>query len=239
MDPILDGEVCARDILYLLDLGINTVWVDGLASTANHSPCMKHFRDAGIYVVVYLGSSPNEWIFRTQAWDRDIMARYIKVMQNLAGYSNLLGFIFGMSVITSPLVKAAIRDTREYLTSKGNQVYIGTGGTNRSEHVMRDMMNCGDRSSAIDFLVFEADAPCADVVRMQDEIQGIASRHADFSIPLFFKSHLCEDESRIAVGSLPFVYNPNITTVFSGAIFLDYAGSPESNRPGQYTTLLK
>ena len=124
-DPLADADSCKRDIPYLIQLGTNTIRTYAIDPTKDHTECMNALADAGIYVISDL-SSPGSSIDRNDAsWNDDLYSRYTAVIDNMANFTNTLGFFAGNEVSNSPnntdasaFVKAAARDMKSYMKQK-------------------------------------------------------------------------------------------------------------------------
>ncbi|KAI5277806.1 1,3-beta-glucanosyltransferase gas1, partial [Ascosphaera aggregata] len=161
-DPLADTSSCKRDIAYLRQLHTNTIRVYAIDPSKDHDVCMNALADAGIYVVADL-SEPSTSINRdSPLWDVALYERYTSVIDALAKYDNTLGFFAGNEVTNnisntdaSAFVKAAVRDSKAYIKSKGYRE-MGVGyATNDDADIRMNLahyFNCGDNTKDnIDF----------------------------------------------------------------------------------------
>jgi hypothetical protein len=227
---------CSRDIPYLAALGVNAILVDVINPNADHAGCMTQLQAAGIYVLINLGG-PNEQIMQTQTWDRELQRRFFGVAEGLMGYSNLLGFYTTGTAITIPFVKAAVRDLKQFLKSKGQgHVPVGYSSLIRGKD-LSDVLNCGDKESSIDFMALELDPLCSSLNQTQETVEIAAAQYRDYSIPLMFWGSRCVPQVQGNIGAIPSIYESNITKVTTGAFMFSYFGSRRSNQTGNRCTI--
>lgn len=196
---------------------------------------MEAFQNAGIYVLVDLAAWDSPEFPRIlligsdgsgypqPSWDGDIWAAYTTVVDELAGFSNLLGFVVAESfsmeserddqfVDGLPLAKAATRDLKAYMTEKTyRNIPIGFLGNNYTSDIDlgASYLKCGNVSESIDFWALSVDWCGNDT---------LSSTYEDFGLPVFMGLYYCSDEidSFIEVGEL---YTAEMTTVFSGGFY--------------------
>jgi hypothetical protein len=116
----------------LKELGANVIRTYAIDPTQDHSVCMGLLDEAGIYVISDLGE-PNLSINReSPSWNLQLYDRYTSVIDDLSQYTNVIGFFAGNEVTNnasytpaSAFVKAAVRDTKAYIKSKGYTAGVG------------------------------------------------------------------------------------------------------------------
>ena len=236
VDPLADVAGCTRDVPYLKKLGANTIRTYAIDPTADHSKCMALLDAAGIYVISDLGE-PNLSINRdSPEWDTALYARYTGVVDSLAQYSNVIGFFAGNEVTNnlsytgaSAFVKAAVRDTKAYIKSKGYRA-MGVGYAADDDASVRANVaayfNCGDVSTQIDFWGYNIYEWCGD---SDYETSGYANRTAEFtgySVPAFFAEYGCNTQGGGAAGrkfsEVAALYGSQMSPVFSGGFVYEY-----------------
>ncbi|KAI5248421.1 hypothetical protein E4T42_05658 [Aureobasidium subglaciale] len=232
-DPLADASICSRDIPYLKALRTNTIRVYAIDPTKNHDDCMNMLADAGIYVVSDL-SAPDQSINRNDpAWNDDLYERYVSVVDALAPYSNTLGFFAGNEVSNSKnttnasaFVKAAVRDTKAYIASKGyRQLGVGYATSDDSDIRvnMADYFDCSsDTALNIDFWGYNVYSWC-DPSSYQES--GYAARTEEFStysVPVFFAEYGCNTVRPRTWGEVEALYGSDMTEVWSGGIVYMY-----------------
>ncbi|KAF2666172.1 hypothetical protein BT63DRAFT_458535 [Microthyrium microscopicum] len=229
-DPLIDIKDCERDIPFLKELGINTILVEYIRPDpeTDHSPCMNAFQKAGIYVVVHLEAS-NESINQLQNWDRELKARWLRVVDNMAPFVNVLGFLSPSSYITYAFLKAAIRDVKKYIITKSyRQVPIISDGWVRGKDTLQPL-NCGDKNSSIDVLFTHLEK-CSDDTVTQQSIALTRKTLGDYPSPVVYMAQNCGSTN--SVGSLHNIFDSNATSFLSGAIMSSYFGDFISKTPG-------
>lgn len=191
---------------------------------------------AGIYVISDLGE-PNLSIDRTNPeWNTALYARYTSVVDSMAQYTNTIGFFAGNEVTNnlsytgaSAFVKAAVRDTKAYITSKGYRA-MGVGYAADDDPYVRAAVaayfNCGDVADQIDFWGYNIYEWCGD---SSYQASGYANRTAEFtgySVPAFFAEYGCNTQGGGAAGrkftEVAALYGPDMSPVFSGGFVYEY-----------------
>lgn len=201
MDPLADATACKRDIPYLKELGTNTIRVYSIDPKKNHDECMKLLQEAGIYVVSDL-SEPKTSINRdSPAWNEELYTRYTSVIDELAQYTNVLGFFAGNEVTNnktntnaSPFVKAAVRDVKAYIKQKGyRQIPVGYA-TNDDSNIrvpIAEYFNCDSEDSAIDFWGYNIYSWCGDSSFQKSGYLDRTQELSTYSKPAFFAEYGC------------------------------------------------
>ncbi len=246
IDPLADYTSCSRDIPYLIQLRTNTIRVYAIDPTKDHSQCMNALANAGIYVISDL-SSPTQSINRdTPSWNDELYARYTAVVDNMANYTNTLGFFAGNEVSNAPnntdasaFVKAAVRDTKAYIKNS-NYRTIGVGyATNDDAEIrvnMADYFNCGDASSAIDFWGYNIYSWCGDSSYTKSGYDVRTQEFSTYSVPAFFAEYGCNDVEPRTFTEVGALYGSNMSSVWSGGIVYMYF--QEANNYGKFSSPL-
>jgi 1,3-beta-glucanosyltransferase GAS1 len=235
VDPLANVAACTRDVPELKKLGANTIRTYAIDPTADHSQCMALLDAAGIYVISDL-SEPNLSINReSPQWDTELYTRYTGVVDSLAQYSNVIGFFAGNEVTNnlsytgaSAFVKAAVRDTKAYIKSKGYRA-MGVGYAADDDPSVRANVaayfNCGDVADQIDFWGYNIYEWCGDSNYVTS---GYANRTAEFtgySVPAFFAEYGCNNPGGAAgrkFTEVAALYGSQMSPVFSGGFVYEY-----------------
>ncbi|VVT46849.1 uncharacterized protein SAPINGB_P001418 [Magnusiomyces paraingens] len=240
-DPLADGTACARDLPYLLELKTNVLRVYAVNTSLNHDDCINLFAENGIYIIADL-SEPGLSINRdSPSWTIDLYSRYTSVIDQLQGYSNVLGFFAGNEVTNnntntdaSPFVKAAIRDTKAYIKSQGYRsipVGYSTNDDADTRGYLADYFNCGSEDEIADFYGINMYEWCGSTVNF--ETSGYADRTLEFenyTVPVFFSEYGCNVPQPRQFNDIPSLYSTNMTDTWSGGIVYMYF--EESNNYG-------
>ena len=197
-DPLADGAACQRDVPYLQQLGANVIRTYNIDPTQDHDTCMNLLADAGIYVFSDL-AQPSQSINRADpSWDLDLFTRYTDVVDSLAKYSNVIGFFAGNEVTNnatyapaSAFVKAAVRDTKAYIKSKGYTTGVGYAADDDSgtRANVAAYFNCGDTAEGIDFWGYNIYSWCGDSSYTESGYDQRTAEFANFSVPAFFAEY--------------------------------------------------
>ena len=231
-DPLADTDACKRDVPYLEKLGTNTIRVYAIDPKSDHSECMKRLQDAGIYVIADL-SSPGESIVRNDPkWDADLYSRYVAVIDEMAQYSNVLGFFGGNEVSNeksntdaSAFVKAAVRDMKQYIKAK-NYRPMGVGyATNDDAGIrekMADYFNCDNADDSIDFWGYNIYSWCGDSNYQKSGYKTRTEEFKDYSVPVFFAEYGCNAVQPRKFSEVEALYGDKMADVWSGGIVYMY-----------------
>ncbi|KAG9045555.1 1,3-beta-glucanosyltransferase gas1 [Tulasnella sp. UAMH 9824] len=203
IDPLSDANGCNRDLPYLKQLGVNAIRVYSVNSALNHDSCMKALSDAGIYVILDLALPVNGSIDRASpAWTTNLLDLYIGTVDAFSKYDNVLAYNVGNEVVTAPaetisapFIKAAARDVKAYLKSKGSSALVSFSSTDGSDGAD------GWRTALAEYLACDTDATSIDLYGLNTyrwcgdgsiaNYNGIISDFQNFPIPAYFSEYGC------------------------------------------------
>ncbi|CCF57644.1 hypothetical protein KAFR_0C06480 [Kazachstania africana CBS 2517] len=231
-DPLADYTTCSRDIPYLQALDTNVIRVYALNTSLDHTECMEALNDAGIYVIADL-SSPSESINRDDpTWTLELFQRYKDVVDVMANYTNVLGFFAGNEVSNdyetadaSAFVKAAIRDTKQYISDQGYRsipVGYSSNDDSKTRVAMADYFDCGDSSDRADFYGINMYEWCGNSTYSSSGYEARTKEFANLTIPVFFSEYGCNAVTPRLFTEVQALYGENMTDVWSGGIVYMY-----------------
>jgi hypothetical protein len=161
--------------------------------------------------------------------------RYKAVVDEMSKYDNVIGFFAGNEVTNnrsntpaSAFVKAAVRDTKGYIKSKGGR-WLGVGyAANDDADIREDIahyFNCGDQEHAIDFWGYNIYEWCGESTFEKSGYKTQVDFFKDYSVPVFFAEYGCNTvggaEGRIWQETEA-LYSDQMTGVVSGGIVYMY-----------------
>ncbi|CZT47096.1 related to 1,3-beta-glucanosyltransferase [Rhynchosporium secalis] len=235
-DPLADTTSCKRDIPLLQKAGANTIRTYAIDPTKDHTQCMQLLDAAGIYVISDLGE-PNTSINREDPeWNIKLLKRYTSVVDSLASFTNTIGFFAGNEVPnnlsytgSSAFVKAAVRDTKAYIKSKGYHA-MGVGYAADDLPSVRANVaayfNCGPVEDQIDFWGYNIYEWCGNSDYVTSGYADRVQEFSQYSVPSFFAEYGCNTQGGGAAGrkftEVAAIYGSNMTEVFSGGIVYEY-----------------
>lgn len=211
---------------------------------------MQLLNDAGIYVISDL-SEPNTSIDRSDPqWNVKLFTRYKAVVDSLANYTNVLGFFAGNEVSNqanntdaSAYVKAAVRDTKAYISDK-NYRWMGVGYAANDDVDIRDEIssyfNCGDESDSIDFFGYNIYSWCGESDFESSGYNRFIEEFTDYSVPVFFAEYGCnlpDGAAERTFDETTALYSSNMSAVVSGGIVYEYF--EETNDYGKIFSVAK
>lgn len=235
VDPLADETRCKQDVPLLAQLGTNVIRTYAIDPTADHSACMKLLNDAGIYVISDL-SEPNLSIDRSDPeWNIELFTRYQQVVDSLAKYPNVIGFFAGNEVSNqanntgaSAYVKAAVRDTKQYIKDKKYR-WMGVGYAANDDKDIRDDLssyfNCGDADESIDYFGYNIYSWCGESNFEDAGYNRFIEAFKTYSVPVFFAEYGCNLPSGAAARTFDetaALYTANMSDVVSGGIVYEY-----------------
>ncbi|RDL30451.1 1,3-beta-glucanosyltransferase [Venustampulla echinocandica] len=231
-DPLADAAGCTRDVPLLKELGTNVIRVYAIDPTKDHKTCMNLLQESGIYVIQDLSNPVQSIIRDAPEWNTELFASYAAVIDEMAPYTNTLGFFAGNEVSNdvnntnaSAFVKAAVRDMKAYIKTK-NYRTIGVGYATNDDGIIRTSLanyfNCGNRSDSIDFWGYNIYSWCGESSFTASGYDQRTLEFANYSVPAFFAEYGCNQVKPRPFTEVQALYGPNMTGVWSGGIVYMY-----------------
>ena len=226
----------------------NVIRVYAIDPTANHDDCMEQLASNGIYVVADLSEPGTSITNNAPSWNVPLFRRYAAVVDAMSKYNNVIGFFAGNEVISranetaaAAFVKAAVRDTKGYISSQNYRSTLGVGYATADvpgRDNLADYFACqpGDSGNAtsIDFWGYNVYSWCGDSNYQESSYGERVQFFSDYPVPVFFAEYGCIEGIDGGPTRRPFteveVLYGNMTEVFSGGIV--YSWFMEENNYG-------
>ena len=154
----------------------------------------------------------------------------------MSAYTNVIGFFAGNEVPnnttytgSAAFVKAAVRDSKAYIKSKGYRA-MGVGYAADDDATVRAnvaaYMNCGDSAAQIDFWGYNIYEWCGDSSFTTSGYDQRVKEFQSYSVPAFFAEYGCNTQGGGAAGrtftEVAALYGSQMTGVFNGGIVYEY-----------------
>lgn len=246
IDPLAQGDACKRDVPFLQQLKINVIRVYSVNSTLNHDDCMSAFSQAGIYTIIDLALPLNGSIDRlSPSWGTNLLDEYMHTVDAFSKYDNVLAYNIGNEVVVqattsvSPYVKAAARDTKAYLKSKGSSALVGyaaiNGASNWREplanYLTCDPSNGNSDSTAIDIYGLNDYEWCGNST-FQGSYATTTAAFAQYNVVAYFSEYGCLSSPARPWTEVVALFSSDMNTVWSGGIAFSYF--PAESAAGQF-----
>ncbi|RKP32298.1 beta-1,3-glucanosyltransferase [Metschnikowia bicuspidata] len=238
-DPLADSAACKRDVEYMINTNTNVLRVYAVDPTKNHDECMKIFSDAGIYIIADL-SEPKLSVNRDNPeWNLSLYKRYTSVVDMFAKYKNVLGFFAGNEVSNnntnteaSVFVKAAVRDMKSYIKSKGWSYPVGYSSNDDADIrvPIAQYFSCGSLEERADFFGINMYEWCGESTFKESGYEARTEEYKNLTIPVFFSEYGCNTVQPRKFRDIPVLFSNQMTHVWSGGIM--YMFFQEENNYG-------
>ncbi|KIM85434.1 carbohydrate-binding module family 43 protein [Piloderma croceum F 1598] len=247
IDPLSNGTACQRDLPFLQQLKVNAIRAYSVNSSLNHDACMQAFSGAGIYAIIDLSLPVNGSIDRASpAWSTNLLDLYINTIDTFSKYDNVLAFNVGNEVViadngtdAAPFIKAAVRDIKAYLASKGSSILVGYASidgssdfrTELANYLSCDPSNSGSGSTAIDLYGLNNYEWCGNST-FQASYAGVESDFSNFNVPAYFSEFGCITSPPRVWTEVAALFSPEMSPVWSGGLAFSYF--PDASVQGQF-----
>ena len=237
IDPLDDGRLLElkRDIAVFRELGLNTIQVSALSPGKDYSKAMNLLADAGIYVLVALFEDvqkPDDKIDKgayldtTPYYTVQLLKPALNVVDAMADYSNLLGFVVAIESINRPglsklaeVYRAAVRDIKFWLLERGGRsppVGVSINDIAMIKRPMLEYFTAGTRSERVDFFAMDNWGWC---YKSSFQISGWKSTveaYGKYPVPMYLSAFGASAGKRRLWEEIGCLFSPDMTGVFSG-----------------------
>ncbi|CAE7176919.1 unnamed protein product [Rhizoctonia solani] len=234
VDPLALPTSCARDLPYLKQLGVNAVRVYSVNSQLNHDECMAALDGAGIYTIIDLSLPLNGSINRAApSWTTNLQSLYTDTIDAFAKYNNVLSFNVANEVInlannthTAPFIKAAARDIKAYLKSKGSSALVGYSTVDAS--AIRDnvvqYLTCDKEETSVDTQIVGLNTYrwCGADDISSSGYNQITELFQNVPVPSYLSEFGCQKELPRLFTEVAALYSDAMTSVWSGGVAFSY-----------------
>jgi len=230
IDPLANPNNCNRDVPFLQQLGINAIRAYSVDPTLNHDGCMSSLSSAGIYTIIDLTQPVNGSIDRANArWTSNLLTQYLQTVDAFLKYDNVLAFTVGNEVvrmpnetIAAPFIKAAARDVKAYLKSKGSSALVTYASTDGADWriLLAQYLSCGDDSESLDLYglnnyEWKGDATIA-------SYSGSNQDFANYNIPAYFSEFGSNLDPPRLFTEVQALFGSDMSQIWSGGLAFSY-----------------
>lgn len=247
IDPLSNGDACARDIPYLQQLGVNTIRVYSVNSSLNHDACMSALSTAGIYTIIDLSLPVNGSIDRlAPSWTTNLLDLYIASIDAFSKYDNVLAYNVGNEVVidangtaAAAFVKAAARDVRAYLNSKSSTALVAYAAIDApstwrlplASYLSCDVSGTNSGATALDLYGLNNYQWCG-ASTFEASYADVESQYASYNIPAYFSEFGCITSPPRLWTEAGALLSANMSDVWSGGLAFSYF--PATSAQGQF-----
>lgn len=232
-DPLADSTGCTNAVTLMKSLGANVIRTYRVNATLSHDACMKTFADAGIYLFLDLETPYTTVVSDAPTWNTVQYAAFAATVDAFAKYPNTAGFFIGNENVNdynvssaAPFVKAAARDMRAYIKSKGYRaIPVGYAGADVADLQIQlaEYLACGAATDGIDFYGINIYRWCGTSTYTQSGYDVLESQYRNLTRPVFFSEFGCNIPlgTTRQFGEIPSLYGI-MSDVFSGGIAYEW-----------------
>jgi hypothetical protein len=235
-DVLADVGTCERDIDWLLKLNANAIFVADLEPLQDHAPCMKAFDAVGIYVVVKFEIASELLV----SWSYDHYEKFLRVIDNMAGYRNTLGIRAGLisarpdkattaSINDYARLKAVVRDLKGYIQDKRlREIPVRVAAWSDVpiiESYIVSYMTCLGEESQPDFIVVVLKWSTGDTYgycHTPDEMSTILDIFDTVDLPILAELVVCETQGNDDYSQVNQTFALNQSALLSGIHFGEF-----------------
>ncbi|KAF8592022.1 carbohydrate-binding module family 43 protein [Ramaria rubella] len=240
LDPLADSAGCTRDLPFLKQLGVNSIRAYSVNSSLNHDSCMQAFSGAGIYAIIDLSLPVNGSIDRSDpSWTTNLLDLYLNTVNAFLKYDNVLAFNVGNEIVAqadtmpnitaaAPYIKAAARDVKAYLKSKGSTALVGyasTDGPSTWRDPLAHYLGCDSDATSIDLFglnnYIQSSEWCGDS-NFQSAYAETNAEFSDLNIPAYFSEFGCNTSPPRLWTEVQALFGEQMVPNWSGGLAFSY-----------------
>lgn len=238
-------EQLKYDIEVFKELGLNAIQVSALDPTKAHGKAMELLADAGIYVLVTLleealsdndetgsGTNSDPNIDGATQYSADLMKPVLKVVDDMANYSNLLGFVVAVDSIkmntTTSVAKsyrAAVRDIKAYLRLRSGR--CPPVGVSISDQMMwgslkLEYFTAGNVEERVDFFAMDCWGWAHKSSFQISGWKNMVEHFSKYPVPMYMSAFGSVVGKPRLWQEIECLFSPDMTGVFSGGCLYTY-----------------
>ncbi|CAE6515272.1 unnamed protein product [Rhizoctonia solani] len=220
VDPLAMPDACKRDIPYLQQLTVNAIRVYSVNSSLNHDECMI---DLSLPVNGSLDRS-------SPAWTTNLLDLYIGTIDVFSKYNNVLAYNIGNEVVTetnntvaAPFIKAAARDVKAYLKSKGSSALVGYASTDGSgwRDPLANYLACDKDDDSLDIYGLNNYRWCG-AGSFEGSYSSVQQSFENYPIVAYFSEYGCVSQPPRLWTEATALFSSQMTPVWSGGLAFSY-----------------
>lgn len=245
-DVLSNPQKCARDILLMQDLGVNTIRVYSVNPDLNHDVCMTMLAASGIYLVLDVNSPlQGQHLNRYEPWTTyttSYLEHVFKVVDVFSKYNNTLAFFAGNEVINDkrsarnapPFVKQLISDIKQYMAKHSpRNVPVGYSAADDLDYrvSLSKYLECEHQAfpnGSVDFYGINTYQWCGHQTFESSGYDKLTKAYHDYTKPVFFSEFGCNEVVPRQFEEIEAMFSPQMFTTFSGGLIYEYSLEPNN-----------
>lgn len=245
-DVLSNPKKCARDILLMQDLGVNTIRVYSVNPDLDHDVCMTMMASAGIYLVLDVNSPlPGQHLNRYEPWTTyttSYLEHVFKVVDVFSKYNNTLAFFAGNEVVNDkrsarnspPYVKQLISDIKQYMAKHSPRtVPVGYSAADDLDYrvSLSKYLECEHEdfpNGSVDFYGVNTYQWCGHQTFESSGYDKLTKAYHDYTKPVFFSEFGCNEVKPRQFEEIDAMFSSLMFTTFSGGLVYEYSLEPNN-----------
>ncbi|KAB5594397.1 1,3-beta-glucanosyltransferase [Ceratobasidium theobromae] len=230
VDPLAMPSACRRDIPYLQQLTVNAIRVYSVNASLNHDECMSALDAAGIYTIIDLSLPVNGSLDRSApAWTTNLLDLYIATIDTFSKYDatyNVGNEVVTMpnNTVAAPFIKAAARDVKAYLRSKGSSALVGYASTDGSTDWRDPLANylaCDSDTDSLDIYGLNNYRWCG-AGSYESSYASVEASFANYPVVAYFSEYGCVTQPPRLWTEATALFSSQMTPTWSGGLAFSY-----------------